>query len=85
MDFKVAGTANGINALQMDVKVKGITYEMLERALKQARNGRLFILEKMQEAISDPEARSALRPQGSPRDDTGGKDRGADRTGREDH
>ena len=54
MDFKVAGTANGINALQMDVKVKGITYEMLERALKQARNGRLFILEKMQEAISEP-------------------------------
>ena len=54
MDFKVAGSVNGINALQMDVKVKGLTYEVLERALEQARQGRLFILDKMKEAISEP-------------------------------
>lgn len=56
MDFKVAGTAKGINALQMDIKVKGITYEVMELALKQALEGRLFILGKMQEAISQPRA-----------------------------
>ena len=60
MDFKVAGTANGINALQMDVKVKGLTYEVLEQALEQAREGRLFILEKMEQAITEP--RSRLSP-----------------------
>ena len=54
MDFKVAGTARGINALQMDVKVKGLTFEVLERALGQAREGRLFILDKMREAITEP-------------------------------
>ncbi len=54
MDFKVAGTTRGINALQMDVKVKGLTYEVLERALEQARQGRLFILDKMREAIAEP-------------------------------
>ena len=56
MDFKVAGTSEGINALQMDIKVKGLTYEVLERALMQAREGRLFILDKMQEAIATPRA-----------------------------
>ncbi len=56
MDFKVAGTARGINALQMDVKVKGLTTEVLERALKQARESRLFILEKMRQAITEPRA-----------------------------
>jgi polyribonucleotide nucleotidyltransferase len=56
MDFKVAGTAQGINALQMDIKVKGITYEVMEQALKQAREGRLFILDKMREAIAEPRA-----------------------------
>ena len=56
MDFKVAGTAKGINALQMDIKVKGITYEVMELALKQALEGRLFILGKMQEAIAQPRA-----------------------------
>ena len=60
MDFKVAGTLNGINALQMDIKVKGLTYDVLERALQQARDGRLFILEKMREAITEP--RSNLSP-----------------------
>jgi polyribonucleotide nucleotidyltransferase len=54
MDFKVAGTAQGINALQMDIKVKGITFDVLEQALRQAREGRLFILAKMEQAIAEP-------------------------------
>ena len=52
MDFKVAGTENGVNALQMDIKIKGLTEEILSQALEQARTGRLFILDKMSEAIS---------------------------------
>jgi polyribonucleotide nucleotidyltransferase len=52
MDFKVAGTADGITALQMDIKVAGITTEIMRKALEQARQGRLFILEKMQEALA---------------------------------
>ena len=60
MDFKVAGTSRGINALQMDVKVQGLTQDILEKALEQAREGRLFILDKMREAIAEP------RPQLSP-------------------
>jgi polyribonucleotide nucleotidyltransferase len=58
MDFKVAGTAEGITALQMDIKVKGITLEVLERALDQARQARLFILDRMLETI--PAARPEL-------------------------
>ena len=54
MDFKVAGTSEGINALQMDIKVKGLTYEILQDALAQAKEGRMFILDKMVEAISTP-------------------------------
>ncbi|MEO8457800.1 MAG: polyribonucleotide nucleotidyltransferase, partial [Chloroflexota bacterium] len=54
MDFKVAGTAEGVTALQMDIKIKGITYEILERALAQAKVGRLFILDKMKEIIAEP-------------------------------
>ncbi len=60
MDFKVAGTASGITALQMDIKTKGITYEIMEQALEQAREARLFILGKMLEAI--PAARTELSP-----------------------
>jgi polyribonucleotide nucleotidyltransferase len=52
MDFKVAGTAEGITALQMDIKVSGITTEIMRKALEQARTGRLYILEKMQETLS---------------------------------
>jgi len=52
MDFKVAGTKEGITALQMDLKLKGISYEIIESGLKQAREGRLFILQKMNETIS---------------------------------
>lgn len=56
MDFKVAGTANGITAFQMDIKIGGISTEILQAALKQAREGRLFILGKIAEAISEPRA-----------------------------
>ncbi|MGY5849922.1 polyribonucleotide nucleotidyltransferase [Salegentibacter sp. F14] len=54
MDFKVTGTADGITACQMDIKVKGLPYEILVKALKQARAGRLHILEKLTETISAP-------------------------------
>lgn len=56
MDFKVAGSADGINALQMDIKITGVTFEILTDALEQARKGRLFILDKMAEAIDGPRA-----------------------------
>ena len=56
MDFKVAGTERGINALQMDVKIDGLTQELLSQALEQARVGRLHILDRMSEAISEPRA-----------------------------
>ena len=54
MDFKVAGTAEGVTALQMDIKVSGITTEVLRKALAQARRGRLHILEKMREVLPEP-------------------------------
>jgi polyribonucleotide nucleotidyltransferase len=54
MDFKVAGTATGITALQMDIKVGGITTEVMRKALDQARRGRLHILDKMREALESP-------------------------------
>lgn len=60
MDFKVAGTAKGVTAIQMDIKISGITKEILADALEQARRGRLFILDKMLEVIKEP------RPELSP-------------------
>jgi len=54
MDFKVTGTENGITATQMDIKVDGLSYEILEKALNQAKEGRLHILEKILETISEP-------------------------------
>jgi polyribonucleotide nucleotidyltransferase len=54
MDFKVAGTAEGVTALQMDIKITGVTRDIMRRALEQAREGRLHILEKMSEALSEP-------------------------------
>ncbi len=54
MDFKVAGTKDGITAIQMDIKIKGINEEILTRALEQARRGRLFILDKMLETLPAP-------------------------------
>ena len=54
MDFKVTGTTEGVTACQMDIKLKGLSYEVLEKALNQAREGRLHILNKMLETISEP-------------------------------
>ncbi|MGV6826813.1 MAG: polyribonucleotide nucleotidyltransferase [bacterium] len=54
MDFKVAGTKNGVNALQMDIKIDGITKEIMEIALEQAKSGRLHILDEMNKAIDAP-------------------------------
>ncbi|QQK07625.1 polyribonucleotide nucleotidyltransferase [Miniphocaeibacter halophilus] len=55
MDFKVAGTKDGITALQMDIKIDGISREILEEALSKAKEARLFILDKMNDLISEPE------------------------------
>ncbi len=60
MDFKVAGTHEGITALQMDIKIKGISLEVMQVALEQARKGRMFILDKMLDAIEQP--RTELSP-----------------------
>src|SRR3954469_19811227 len=54
MDFKVAGTSEGVTAIQMDIKVKGITPEIMRQALEQAHAGRQYILDKMLETISEP-------------------------------
>ena len=62
MDFKVAGTANGINALQMDIKIEGITKEIMEVALHQAREGRLHILGIMNRAEEQPHEMSQYAP-----------------------
>ncbi len=56
MDFKVAGSRAGVTALQMDIKIEGITREIMEQALAQAQRGRLYILEEMNRAISAPRA-----------------------------
>lgn len=56
MDFKVAGTKEGVTAIQMDIKTGGITKEVLEKALEQAREARLFILDRMNQTISRPRA-----------------------------
>ena len=60
MDFKVAGTENGITAIQMDIKISEINFEIMEKALLQAKQGRLHILGKMKEAIAEP--RKELSP-----------------------
>ncbi|MEC0240481.1 polyribonucleotide nucleotidyltransferase [Paenibacillus dokdonensis] len=60
MDFKVAGTAEGVTAIQMDIKIDGIDRQILQEALKQAKEGRMFILGKMMEAIKQP--RESLSP-----------------------
>lgn len=56
MDFKVAGSNIGITAIQMDIKIQGISFEIMEKALHQAKDGRLHILDKMKEVISEPRA-----------------------------
>ena len=60
MDFKVTGTRDGITATQMDIKVDGLSYEILEKALKQAHDGRMHILDKIQETLAEP--RPDLKP-----------------------
>jgi polyribonucleotide nucleotidyltransferase len=60
MDFKVTGTEKGITACQMDIKIGGLSHEILEKALNQAREGRLHILAKMLETL--PESRSVMKP-----------------------
>ena len=63
MDFKVAGTRKGITALQMDIKIGGLTREILEKAMEQARRGRLFLLDKMDAVLDGPRSeRSAYAP-----------------------
>jgi len=62
MDFKVAGTSTGITSLQMDIKVAGITSEIMENALEQAKEGRIHILEEMSKAISEAGDFSAYAP-----------------------
>ena len=54
MDFKVCGTRDGITACQMDIKVDGLSYEVLAKALEQAKQGRLFIMDKIQETLAEP-------------------------------
>ncbi len=60
MDFKVTGTRDGITATQMDIKVDGLSYEILETALRQAHEGRMHILDKIQETLAEP--RADLKP-----------------------
>jgi polyribonucleotide nucleotidyltransferase len=60
MDFKVAGTREGITALQMDIKTKGMSYDILSKAMSQARSGRLFILDAMAQTLAEP--RSEMSP-----------------------
>lgn len=62
MDFKVAGSANGITALQMDIKIQGITKEIMQIALEQAKEGRLHILGLMESAVDGPQALSDFAP-----------------------
>ncbi len=62
MDFKVCGTENGIVAVQMDIKISGLTRDILEKALEQARKGRLYILNKMNATINKPKEISIYAP-----------------------
>ena len=63
MDFKVAGTRNGITALQMDIKIGGLSREILQQAMEQARKGRIFLLDKMDAVLDGPRTeRSAYAP-----------------------
>jgi polyribonucleotide nucleotidyltransferase len=75
MDFKVAGTTNGITALQMDIKIQGITKEIMQVALAQAKEARMHILGKMAEAMGEAKTESvqlraqALHHEDQPRED----------------
>ena len=64
MDFKVAGTREGITALQMDIKISGVTGQIMREALEQARRGRLFLLDQMDAVLASPKTeRSKFAPQ----------------------
>ena len=83
MDFKVAGTDNGITALQMDIKITGVTFEIMRDALTQAKSARTFILGEMAKVIDTPRAELSQSRAGhllGP--DRPGEDRPADRQGR---
>ena len=83
MDFKVAGTADGINALQMDIKIEGITKEIMEVALDQAKEGRLHILGEMNKVIGLPSCRDVRACAAHHRvQDPSGQDPRRDRQGR---
>ena len=85
MDFKVAGSAEGITALQMDIKVSGITHDIMKKALEQARQGRLHILDKMKQAIETNRADvSAYAPRIVTIRIPGRQDSRRHRTGRQD-
>ena len=85
MDFKVAGTAKGITALQMDIKVGGITADVMREALHQARAGRLFILGKMAETLADAARQHLnLRAAHHHHQDSGRQDPRRHRAGRQD-
>ena len=85
MDFKVAGTAAGITALQMDIKITGVTFDILRDALAQAREARMDILGQMAEVIDAPRDRAvAVRAAHHPDPDRPVADRPADRQGRRD-
>ncbi|SVC72766.1 uncharacterized protein METZ01_LOCUS325620, partial [marine metagenome] len=62
MDFKVAGTRSGITAIQLDLKIEGISFELMEQAMKQAHEGRMHILGKMEDSISKPNEISKYAP-----------------------
>ena len=86
MDFKVAGTTNGITALQMDIKIQGITKEIMQVALAQAKEARMHILGKMQEAMGEAKTEvSNFAPQAVHHEDQSGEDPRRDRQGRFGH
>ena len=62
MDFKIAGTSDGITAIQLDLKIEGLPFDIMEKALEQAKDGRLHILGKMNEALSEPNEISKYAP-----------------------
>lgn len=85
MDFKVAGTVDGVTALQMDIKIEGISIEIMKRALEQAKRARLFVLGKMNEALDAPWPNVAPRAPHGSRSNSCGEDRRAHRSWRKEH
>ena len=82
MDFKVAGTRKGITALQMDIKIGGLTREILQQAMEQARRGRLFLLDKMDAVLDGPrQERSQYAPRIETVHDSDRQDSRSDRQG----